>query len=106
MFNAAKDAFTSRAAQSYLNNLIARYGTIQRLKLDSANGRMEVVCLLEGEPTPISISVGKYEVESEGGKKFVRVSQCTCSRPWLQRVIADYAENRRFELPPWAAAAL
>lgn len=106
MFNAAKDAITSRAAQAYLNNLIARYGTIQRLKLDSTKGQMEIVCLLEGEPTPIAITVGQYEVESEGGKKFVRVSRCTCSRPWLEHVIADHAEGRRFELPSWAASAL
>lgn len=106
MFNAAKDAITSRAAQSYLNNLIARYGTVERLKLDSAKGQVELVCKLEGEATPIAVSVGKYEIENVDGKKFVRVSHCTCSRPWLQRVIADYAEGRRFELPPWAAAAL
>lgn len=106
MFNAAKDAVAARAAQTYLNNLIARYGSVQRLHLDSSKKQMELVCLLEGEPTPIAVTVGQYEVESEGGKKFLRVSRCTCSRPWLQRVIADFGESRRFELPPWAASAL
>lgn len=106
MFNAAKDAIAARAAQSYLNNLIARYGTIQRLKLDSAKGQAEIVCMLEGEVSPITISVDRYEVESAGGKKYVRVSGCTCSRPWLQRVIEDHAEGRRFEVPAWAASAL
>jgi hypothetical protein len=106
MFNAAKDAIASRAAQTYLNNFIARYGKVERLKLDSGKRRVEVVCQLEGEPTPIAVTVGHYEVESESGKKFIRVSDCTCSRPWLQRVIADYTKDRRFELPSWAASAL
>lgn len=106
MFNAAKDAIAARAAQSYLNKLIARYGTIQRLKLDSGKGQAEIVCLLEGEATPIAINVDRYEVESAGGKKYVRVLGCTCSRPWLQHVMADYVKGRRFEVPAWAASAL
>lgn len=106
MFNAAKDAIAARAAQSYLNNLIARYGSVQRLKLDSGKGQAEIVCLLEGEVSPITISVTRYEVEAAGGRKYVRVSGCTCSRPWLEKVIADYAVGRRFELPGWAASAL
>lgn len=106
MFNAAKDAFTARAAQSYLNNLIARYGSVERLKLDSTKGQAEIVCMLEGEVSPITLIVNRYEVESDGGKKYVRISGCTCSRPWLQKVIADYTADRRFEVPSWAASAL
>ncbi|HEX2854842.1 MAG TPA: hypothetical protein VHO24_16535 [Opitutaceae bacterium] len=106
MFNAAKDAIAARAAQSYLNNLIARYGTVQRLKLDSGQGRVELVCLLEGEVSPIEVSVDRYELESAGGKKYVRVAGCTCSRPWLERAINDFTRDRRFEVPAWAASAL
>ena len=106
MFNAAKDAIAGRAAQTYLNNLIARYGTVQRLKLDSTKKQMEIVCLLEGEVTPITVQVGNYVVHSEGDRKFLEVSNCTCSRPWLQKVLADFAPGRRVELPAWAASAL
>jgi hypothetical protein len=106
MFNAAKDAITGRAAQTYLNDRIRRYGKIERLKLDSTNHTMEVVCQLDGEPSPITITVGNYVVQSEGGRKFIKVSQCSCSRPWLQSLLTDYATGRRFELPAWAASAL
>ena len=106
MFNAAKDAISSRAAQSYLNDRISRYGKVERLKLDSEKKQVEVVCMLDGEASPITVRVGNYVVVSEGTKKFIRVSQCTCSRPWLQRVLNDFAEDRRVALPAWAAAAL
>jgi hypothetical protein len=106
MFNAAKDAIAGRAAQTYLNNLIGRYGKLQRLKIDSENARMEIVCLLEGETEPITVKVGRYRVQSEGAKKFLQISECTCSRPWLQNLLADFAEGRRVELPAWAASAL
>ncbi|MEO6569336.1 MAG: hypothetical protein ABIO94_11290, partial [Opitutaceae bacterium] len=93
MFNAAKDAISSRAAQSYLNDRISRYGKVERLKIDSARKQVEVVCVLDGESSPITVRVGNYVVLSEGAKKFIRVSQCTCSRPWLQRVLNDWAED-------------
>jgi hypothetical protein len=106
MFNAAKDAITSHAAQTYLNDRIRRYGKVERLKIDSGRKQMEVVCLLEGEPTPITVRVGNYVVQDEGSKKILLVSQCACSRPWLQRLLNDFAEGRRIPLPSWAAAAL
>src|SRR5215216_2373250 len=106
MFNAAKDALSSRAAQTFVNDRIRRYGKVERLKIDSQRKQMEVVCLLDGEPTPITVRVGNYVVENEGSKKILRISQCTCSRPWLQRLLNDFAEGRRIEVPSWAAAAL
>lgn len=106
MFNAAKDALASRAAQTYLNERLSRYGKVEKLKIDSAGKRMEVICLLDGEPTPITVRVEHYAVESEGAKRFLRVSNCTCSRPWLQNLLNDFATGRRVELPSWAAAAL
>lgn len=106
MFAAAKDALTSRAAQTWANNLIGRYGKVQDLKIDSRSKTITVSCLLDGEVSPITVTVGNYEVETQGGKKFIRGSRFTCSRRWLQNVLADHAEGKRIELPPWAASAL
>ena len=106
MFTAAKDALTSRAAQTFLNDRISRYGKVQRLKIDSERKQLEIVCVLDGEATPIAIQVGNYTVRQEGSKKFLEISQCTCSRPWLQNVLNDFSAGRRVELPAWAAAAL
>ncbi len=106
MFAAAKDAMASKAAQSYVNNLIARYGTVQELKLDSRNKTVTAICLLKGERAPITVRADRYVVETVGEKKFVRVESCTCDRPWLQNLLSDFAQGRRVELPSWAAAAL
>jgi hypothetical protein len=106
MFTAAKDAMTSRAAQTWANSFIARYGKVQELKIDSQRKTLEVSCQLEGEVAPITIRVGNYVIESEGSKRFLRASDFSCTRPWLQNVLTDHASTRRIELPPWAAAAL
>ena len=106
MFNAAKDALTSRSAQVWANNLIARYGKVQALKIDSRLKTLEVTCLLDGESTPITVRIENYVVETEGAKKFIPAPGFSCTRPWLQNVLTDHGSRQRIELPPWAAAAL
>jgi hypothetical protein len=106
MFNAAKDALSSRAAQAWVNKMIARYGKVQHLKIDSRRKTMEVSCLLEGELTPITIRIQNYVVETEPGRKFVRATGFHCTRPWLENLLTDFAARKRFEVPSWALAAL
>ena len=106
MFNAAKDALTSRAAQAWSSNLISRYGKVQDVKIDSRRKTLEVSCLLDGEATPITIKIENYVVEIERDKKFIRATKFSCTRPWLQNFLTDYGHLKRIELPPWAAAAL
>ena len=106
MFNAAKDALASRAAQTWANNLIARYGTVQALQIDSRRKTLEVTCQLTGEISPITVRVEDYTVETVDGKKFIRADRFTCTRPWLQNFLADHGPGHRIELPPWAATAL
>ena len=106
VFTAAKDSMASKAAQVYLNKLIARYGKVQELKLDSRAKTIRATCLLEGETQPIVVHAENYVIESEGDKKFIRIASCSCNRPWLQNLITDFLQTRRIELPSWAASNL
>ncbi|MEO6245725.1 MAG: hypothetical protein ABIQ12_09835 [Opitutaceae bacterium] len=60
MLNSLKDHVTSKAARLYCNTLLARYGSVQELRIDSARQSIEIVCLLEGESAPIAVTVEKY----------------------------------------------
>jgi hypothetical protein len=106
MFNAAKDALASQAAKTWANTLMARYGKVQDLKIDSRQKTVEVTCLLDGEISPVTIRIENYTVEIEGDKKFVRATHFSCTRPWLQSLLTDIGHQQRIELPPWAAAVL
>lgn len=106
MFSAAKDMMTSKAAKAYANNLIGRYGAVDELTIDSRRNRVEVVVRLNGEVSPIGVTIEKYQVVPENGKTFLEVLDSSCTRPWLQAVMRDHLHGRRFELPSWAAAAL
>lgn len=106
MFTAARDALTSRAAQTWANQLISPYGKVQDVRIDSRLKSLEVSCLLDGEIAPIKIRVENYTVESTRDKKFIRAGSFTCNRAWLQRFLNDHGLERKIELPGWAAAAL
>lgn len=106
MFNAAKDAFTSKAARSFVNQRISRYGEVQSLKIDSKAKRVEVVCQLHGEAAPITVRVESYELVDVKGEKVLRVGTCSCDRPWLQNLLTDFARGREIPVPAWVGSAL
>lgn len=106
MFHAARDAVTSKAAQTFVNQRIARYGEVRSLRIDSRTKQVDVVCQLIGERDSISVRIDRYEVHDAGGGKVLRVERCTASRPWLQNLLNDLARGRDIPVPSWAASAL
>jgi hypothetical protein len=106
MFAAAKDAMTSKAAQAFVNQKIARYGEVKTLKLDSRNKTVEVVCQLIGERETVNVRVNRYEVIESGNQKRLKLGDCSCNRPWLQNLLNDFGRGREVPVPPWAASAL
>ncbi len=106
MFNSVKNFMAGKAAQTYVNNLISRYGVLQDLKIDAQNKTVEVLCLPHGETDPIRVRIDQYAVVQKGEKHFVRIVKCTCSRPWLQSLVEDFVQGREVEVPSWALTAL
>lgn len=106
MFKAAKDAVSSRAAQGYVNARIARYGQIHDLRIDSQAKSVTASCQLKGESVSIRLSIDRYTIEMREGKKYFQAQACSCDRPWLEALLADFVQGKPVELPSWAAAAL
>jgi hypothetical protein len=106
MFNAAKDALTSRAARTWANQLISRYGEVSDLRIDTRRKTVEVTCRLEGEASSITVNITNYEVITVGDKKYLSATRFSCTRLWLQNVLNDHGPRQRVELPAWAAVAL
>ena len=106
MFTAAKDAVASQAARTYVNGLIARYGHVRELKIDSRAKTVALVCELKGETDPVIVHVEAYRIVADGELRFVEITACSCSRVWLHNLLHDHLRDRRLKLPAWAAAAL
>jgi hypothetical protein len=106
MFSAAKDLMTSKAAKSYLNDLIKTYGTVRDLAVDSKRGRIEVTCELLGETEPIGVTIERYVIVRDAEGAFLEVQESSASRPWLNAALRAHLHGRRIALPGWAATAL
>ncbi|HYP17575.1 MAG TPA: hypothetical protein VEQ65_10215 [Opitutus sp.] len=106
MFSAARDAIAGKAAQTFINQRIARYGEVRTLRLDSRNKTGEVVCQLHGEAEPITVRVEHYELHERDGQMFVKIGRCSANRVWLQNLLTDFGREREIPVPPWAASAL
>lgn len=106
MFSAAKDMMTSKAAKSYVNDLIKTYGKVDELSIDSKRRRIDMMCRLNGEVSPIGVTIEKYQLEQRDGKTFIAVLDSSATRPWMQAAMRAHLHGRKFEVPSWAAAAL
>jgi hypothetical protein len=106
MFSAAKALMTSKAAKAYVNDFIKRYGKIDELSIDSKRRRIDVNVQLNGEVSPIGVSIEKYHIEQKNGKVFIEVIDSSATRPWMQAAMRDHLHGRKFEVPSWAASAL
>jgi hypothetical protein len=99
MINAAIDRRVSQAACLLLNKKIARYGRIEKLKIDSKRKTMDIAAVLLGEKEPIGLSVERYEIRREGQTSSLCILACRCELPWLQNLLDDFVRGRPFELP-------
>lgn len=106
MFSAAKDMMTSKAAKSYVNDFIKSYGRVEELSIDSKRRRIDLRCQLNGEVSPIGVTIEKYQLEQRGGKTFIEVIDSSATRPWMQAAMRQHLHGRKIEVPGWAAAAL
>lgn len=106
MFSAAKDLLTSKAAKAFVNERIKNYGRVEEFAIDSKRRRIDLVCNLHGEVSAIGVTIEQYELRYEDGKTFIEVLSTTATRAWMESAMRDHLHGRKFELPPWAAAAL
>lgn len=97
---------TSKAAKAYVNDYIKRYGRVDELTIDSKRNRIEIVCHLNGEVSPIGVTIEKYRIDREDGKAVFEVLDSSATRPWLQAVMRDHLHGRKFDVPSWVATAL
>lgn len=97
---------TSKAARSYLNDVIKTYGRVHTLAIDSKRGRIEVSCELEGEVEFIAVTIERYVIVQSDDGAFLEVHASTASRPWLEAALRVHLHGRRIALPGWAATAL
>jgi hypothetical protein len=98
-FTAVKEGAVEAGAKSYLNEKIQSFGTITSLQIDSTRKIISIEAELKGEPAPIQVKVGKYELSGSGDQCFVVARDFESSRPWLALALNQYLASRPFRIP-------
>jgi hypothetical protein len=96
----AKDWLIEKTAMAMLNQSVLKpYGTLTRLKLDTATRSLEAELELKGESQPVRIHVPEYQLIEEDNGVWVVIKSIATSRDWLTSLARDFAVGRKFQLP-------
>ncbi len=97
---AAKDWLIEKAGMALLNQAVLKpYGTLTRLKLDTAARTIEADVELNGETQPVNLQVREYELRETEGRATVVLKDIHTSRAWLTTLMKDFVVDKEFKLP-------
>ncbi len=97
---AAKDWLIEKAGMALLNQAVLKpYGTLTRLKLDTAARTIEADVELNGETQPVNVQVREYELRESEGRATVVLKDIQTSRDWLTTLMKNFVVDREFKLP-------
>jgi hypothetical protein len=95
----AKDAGGSLLGGRFLHGKIERYGRMLNLSVDSKLKTIHVEVLLKGEKDPTTIIIHEYTIVNEGDETFIIVKKAASSKEWLDLLIKDFIQDRKFPVP-------
>lgn len=103
-----KDAMLTGMAKPHLQEVLAPYGTLQSLSLDSNQRRVAVVMHLNGDAELTEVAVENYQIQRDGDQTWVQTpaEAFTSSRPWVAALLNNVVAGKRIEIPaPYAKYA-
>ncbi len=95
------DRVKSKAIHKGLNMLLnGRYGEVQELDLDTQRHCVSLKILLKGEPSPVDVSIGRYEIDvRDPNRPVVVFHDLKASRQWIQELASDNFEGKSVDIP-------
>ena len=94
-----KDKAISKALEVLGRQAVSRYGTLCDITLDSHDRKIDIEVLLKGEPSPIRISINRFDIVFEGEQASVILRDITVSREWMKTLAEDILKDRPFRIP-------
>ena len=97
---AAKDWLIEKAGMALLNQAVLKpYGTLTRLKFDTAARTIEADVELNGESQPVNVQVREYELRESADRATVVLKDIHTSREWLTTLMKNFVVDKEFPLP-------
>ena len=94
-----KDSTGSALIERGLQNLIAPYGRMLNLRIDSRNNSIQCELLLKGESSPIQISINRYELTNDDSGTCVVIHEASASREWMTTLLSQFVLGRKVRVP-------
>ncbi len=76
------------------------------LSVDSKLKTIHVEVLLKGEKDPTTIMIHEYKILTEGEETFIIVKKAASSKEWLDLLIKDFVQDKKYPVPPKFASTL
>jgi len=94
-----KDSAIGMSLRAYVNDRLSEYGEIIDVNIDTAANRVTARALLKGERDAVTITVERYEIESEGEARYIKLKSFTASRAWLTQILNKLLADKRYKIP-------
>jgi hypothetical protein len=98
-FTSLKEAALEVAIKVFINREIEAFGVVRRLAIDTNKKTIQVELDLKGEPSPISVDIGSYELSEKDGVLRIAFQDMNASREWISAVLVKYVAGQAFRLP-------
>ncbi|MCX7069540.1 MAG: hypothetical protein NTW01_00900 [Gammaproteobacteria bacterium] len=94
-----KDGALALSLKAFVNDKLSAYGEIVDVTIDTAVNRLTARAMLKGERDPVTVTVERYEIESEGEERFIKLKTFTSSRSWLTQLLNKLLADKRYKIP-------
>ncbi len=99
MLRGIKDSALSMMVKAFLNDKFKEMGEITDVSLDTGASKVAVVAKMRGEIEPVTASIERYELETEGSDRYIVLKEFVTSRAWLTAGLNQFLVGKRFKLP-------
>jgi hypothetical protein len=94
-----KDTALQKGLVFFLRPKLKRYGELHHITLDTSKKILTAEIVLLGDPTPLTVSQARYQLEKDGACLFLIIRDIKVSKPWIQHLIEDHFPEVRLRVP-------
>ncbi|MDT0497408.1 hypothetical protein RM530_08520 [Algiphilus sp. W345] len=94
-----KDGALAMSLKAFVNDRFRAYGEVLDCTADTKSGKLTLHAMLKGEKEPVTATIERYELESEGTERYIVPKSFSSSRAWLTTLLNQFVANKRFKLP-------
>jgi hypothetical protein len=94
-----KDSALAMSAKAYLNDRFSEYGEVLDCAIDTRAARLSITALLTGEREPITATVERYALDTEGDERYIVLHDFSSSRQWIGSLLTRLFSGKRYKIP-------